>query len=168
MNQYNIGEGLKKARLDAKITVKQISDQLIAKGFKASPNTIYSWENNNSQPSPDALLYLCKQYGIPNPLNYFDIKLASQASYVNDVYNNLKQKLSNEESAMIEKYRLLSPAGQKVIDNNVGILFEYERSLHESSKAMQLDTLPDNVIDMPKRYLAHYDVRPSAGMGNLQ
>lgn len=66
-----IGETLKKCRLDANKSIKEISDLLISKGFKASEKTIYSWEAGNSQPSPDALLIMCKAYGITDVLGTF-------------------------------------------------------------------------------------------------
>lgn len=67
----SIGESLKKSRLESGMSVKQISDLLISKGFKASEKTIYSWENGNSQPSPDALLIMCKAYGVHDVLGTF-------------------------------------------------------------------------------------------------
>ena len=63
--KHKIGETLKKCRLDANKTVKEISDLLISKGFKASEKTIYSWEAGNSQPSPDALLIMCNAEKLP-------------------------------------------------------------------------------------------------------
>lgn len=66
-----IGETLKKCRLESGISVKEMSDLLISKGFKASEKTIYSWESGNSQPSPDALLIMCKSYGITDVLGTF-------------------------------------------------------------------------------------------------
>lgn len=67
----SIGEILKKCRLESGKSVKDISDLLISKGFKASEKTIYSWESGNSQPTPDALLIMCKAYGISDVLNTF-------------------------------------------------------------------------------------------------
>lgn len=67
----NIGKTLKQCRNAAGISVKEISDLLTAKGFKASESTIYSWENNNSQPTPGALLVMCKAYGVSDILGTF-------------------------------------------------------------------------------------------------
>ncbi len=67
----SIGETLKKCRLESGKSVKEISDLLISKGFKASEKTIYSWENGNSQPTPDALLIMCKAYGVSDILTTF-------------------------------------------------------------------------------------------------
>lgn len=67
----SIGEILKKCRLESGKSVKDISDLLISKGFKASEKTIYSWENGNSQPTPSALLIMCKAYGIDDVLGTF-------------------------------------------------------------------------------------------------
>ena len=33
--------------------------------------TIYSWENGNSQPTPDALLVMCRAYGVEDVLGTF-------------------------------------------------------------------------------------------------
>lgn len=74
MESKKMGAALKCARVAAGISVKEISDLLTLLGFKASPNTIYSWENDNSQPTPDALLYMCQKYGIADPLKYFGYK----------------------------------------------------------------------------------------------
>ena len=67
----SIGETLKKCRLNAGKSVKEISELLVSKGFKASEKTIYSWESGNSQPTPDALLIMCKAYGITDVLGTF-------------------------------------------------------------------------------------------------
>ena len=67
----SIGETLKKCRLNAGKSVKEISDLLISKGFKASEKTIYSWESGNSQPSPDAFLIMCKAYNLSDILRTF-------------------------------------------------------------------------------------------------
>ena len=68
---YDIGRTLKKCRNDAQMSVKQVSELLTQKGYKASESTIYSWENGNSQPTPGALLIMCKAYGITNVLETF-------------------------------------------------------------------------------------------------
>lgn len=67
----DIGKTLKQNRNKAGISVKEISDLLTNKGFKASESTIYSWENGNSQPTPSALLIMCKAYGISDVLGTF-------------------------------------------------------------------------------------------------
>lgn len=104
---FEIGSTLKKYRNEAKISVKQISDILISKGFKASEKTIYSWESGNSQPTPDALLIMCDAYGIKDVLSAFGY----------DGYNDDGSLLLNlEEIKHIEKYRSLDATGQKHVD----------------------------------------------------
>ena len=66
-----VGETLRKCRIAAGKSVKEISELLIHNGFKASEKTIYSWENGNSQPTPDALLNMCKAYGVEDVLGTF-------------------------------------------------------------------------------------------------
>lgn len=67
----SIGQLLRKAREESKISVEEISKELESKDVRASKKTIYSWENGNSQPTPYAFLYMCKRYGIQNPTVYF-------------------------------------------------------------------------------------------------
>ena len=99
----DIGNTLKECRSRAKISVKEISDLLTNKGYKASESTIYSWENGNSQPTPGALLTMCQAYGIDDVLSTFG-------------YNGYKEdgslQLNLNEIDHIEKYRLLDPHGK--------------------------------------------------------
>ena len=61
MASENIGKLLREARINANISVEKISEELISLGFKAGKNTIYSWENGNSQPdSGCATVYVQK------------------------------------------------------------------------------------------------------------
>lgn len=62
VDNKTFGSQLKKNRIFAKKTVAEVSEYLTAKGYKASEKTIYSWESGRSQPSPDALLDLCRYY----------------------------------------------------------------------------------------------------------
>lgn len=113
---YDIGKILKKYRTASNISVKQISDILTEKGFKASDKTIYSWETGNSSPTPDALLVMCEIYGINDVLSAFG-------------YNNKKTSektvLTYFENNMIEKYRCLDNYGKELV--NIIIDKEFER-----------------------------------------
>ena len=66
-----VGETLRKCRIAAGKSVREMSELLTANGFKASEKTIYSWENGNSQPTPDALLVKCRAYGVEDVLGTF-------------------------------------------------------------------------------------------------
>ena len=63
-----VGETLRKCRIAAGKSVREMSELLTSNGFKASEKTIYSWENGNSQPNPDALLVMCQAYGVKDVL----------------------------------------------------------------------------------------------------
>lgn len=104
---YNFGNVLKKCRSNANMTVKQVSDLLTQKGFKASESTIYSWENGNSQPTPGALLTMCNAYGVDDILNTF--------GYDNSQKDNSFHADASERD-MIEKYRRLDPHGKEMIE----------------------------------------------------
>ncbi len=127
----DIGITLKDYRNAVKMSVKQISDILTSKGFKASESTIYSWENGNSQPTPGALLTMCKAYGINDVLTAFG-------------YDGHKEdgspQLNIKEVDMVEKYRILDDHGKDIVDT----LLEKEYSRCEEI---------DKVIELDKSYL---------------
>ena len=108
----NVGEVLKNARKQAEISVKDVSEFLTRKGFRASENTVYSWENNNSQPTPDALLLLCEYYGIKDVLYAFGYDGGLTES---------EFTCNTTEQSLIEKYRFISKneAAKGIVDNAV-------------------------------------------------
>lgn len=69
--EKNIGNALRKARIDVGLSVEEVSVNLTRKGYKALEKTVYSWESGNSQPKPDVLLELCTLYGIKDVLGTF-------------------------------------------------------------------------------------------------
>lgn len=120
----NIGKILKESRISSGISVKEISELLINKGYKASESTIYSWENENSQPTPGAFLVMCSAYGITNVLTTFGF----------DGYNEDGSiRLNINEINVIEKYRALDPHGKEMVDFT--LLKEWERSTTEAKTA---------------------------------
>lgn len=106
--KHNLGKTLKKCRLDANKTIKEISDLLISKGFKASEKTIYSWENGNSKPSPDAFLIMCKDYGITDVLGVFGY---SEENHTNTSATltlcTKDEDFTKDELSKIEEYKRL-------------------------------------------------------------
>lgn len=133
-----IGKILKESRISSNISVKEISDLLVNKGYKASESTIYSWENENSQPTPGAFLVMCEAYGIKNILTTFG-------------YNGYKKdgslQLNMKEIDMVEKYRDLDPHGKDIVD--IVLQKEWERSTAEKPKA-------NNIVPMAVREDATY------------
>lgn len=126
----NIGIILKKSRNEAKMSVKQISDILTQKGFKASESTIYSWENGNSQPTPGALLVMCGEYGIKDILKTFGY----------DGYNEDGSiQLNINEVDLVEKYRTLDTHGKDIVDIVLN---------KESERMTELKTSQATVIDI--------------------
>ena len=101
----SIGEILKKCRLESGKSVKDISDLLISKGFKASEKTIYSWESGNSQPTPDALLIMCKAYGISDVLSTFGYAEPSEPTTL--AAHKDGEDFTPEELDKIEQYKKL-------------------------------------------------------------
>lgn len=136
---YSIGETLKKCRIDAGKSVKEISDLLISKGFKASEKTIYSWEKNNSQPTPGALLIMCKAYGINDVLETFGY---GHKKNVDSEIHRTDFLVSLDEKEHIEKYRKLDNDGRKLVDTVT--LLEVKRT--------------NELQDVYKRYMAYAEI----------
>lgn len=135
----SIGETLKKCRIKAGKSVKEISDLLISKGFKASEKTIYSWEKNNSQPTPGALLIMCKAYGINDVLETFGY---GQKKNSDSETNCTDFLVSLDEKEHIENYRLLDDDGRELIDTVT--LLEVQRT--------------NKLQDTYKRYMAYAEI----------
>lgn len=122
---HNIGNILKKYRVDSGMSVKEISDILTNKGFKASEKTIYSWENGNSSPTPEALLEMCTLYGVSNILEAFGY----------DGYNNNGSlQLNIHEINLIEKFRKLDKYGKEIVT------FIIEKELMRSEELIKLSS----------------------------
>lgn len=120
----NIGKTLKELRISSGISVKEISDILVSKGYKASESTIYSWENENSQPTPGAFLVMCSTYGIKNVLNTFGYNGYNEDGSI---------QLNLKEIEHVEKYRALDPHGKEMVDFT--LQKEWERSTAEAEKS---------------------------------
>ncbi|WP_276950636.1 LexA family transcriptional regulator [Acetatifactor muris] len=157
-----IGKILKESRISSGISVKEISDLLVNKGYKASESTIYSWENENSQPTPGAFLVMCDAYGIKNILTTFG-------------YNGYKEdgsiQLNMKEVDMVEKYRFIStnsPDGASVVDT----VLDREYSIAEKLKSQKYNedsstSSPAATSVIPMRFLSYYQRMASAGSGEF-
>lgn len=131
MASENIGKLLREARINANISVEEISEALISLGFKAGKNTIYSWENGNSQPTPDALLYMCKRYHIRDILDYFGYKAPN---------TTLEMILTNpHEQKVITAYRA-QPKMQEPVDRLLGIFEANDDKDPKTKKTVIIDS----------------------------
>lgn len=106
-----IGQALKDARMKAGFSVSDVSEVLIKKGFKASRKTVYGWESGVSQPSPDALLEMCRLYGVKDILSEFGY--SNNYSGVKVSSNSLDFSVS--EIRMVESFRGLDTYGKDLI-----------------------------------------------------
>lgn len=156
-----IGNILREARIKTKLSVKQISDILISKGYKASEKTVYSWESGNSRPDIEILMTLCDIYGIKDILKTFG-------------YNGYKEdgsiQLNMKEIEHIDKYRSLDSYGQETISyildretERVASLRKQEAHISELEKsALSGDT------QSPRTRIINYYYRlASAGTGQI-
>lgn len=149
--EKEIGKTLKECRISAKMTVKEISEILINKGYKASESTIYSWENENSQPTPGAFLVMCGAYGVKNVLNTFGY---------NGYNNDGSIKLNIKEIELIENYRILDDFGKKHIN------YELDRELERTTQAKEAANTIEHLqqhLAICSRFFAYYGRIAAAG-----
>ena len=103
---YEFGKILKGLRNQSGLSVKQVSSELTKKGIKASDSTIYSWENDNSQPTPGAFLMLCEMYGVKDILKTFGYDSTAGEADILPTLQELK---------LVERYRLLDDRDKGVV-----------------------------------------------------
>lgn len=142
----SIGNILREKRIEAGLSVKDISSRLTDKGYKASEKTIYSWESGNSQPSPEALLEMCDAYAIQDILSTFG-------------YNGYKEdgsiQLNVKEQEHMEKYRFISqhsPAGKETVD----FILSREHAIAEtlskqSARIAELESPEQKIVNIEDR-----------------
>lgn len=119
--ERQLGQKIKEARIAAGFSVADISSYLTDLGFKASVKTIYSWERDNSQPTPDAFLYMCDRYGITDPLEYFG-------------YGSIPSDADAGEDKLVTNYRSLNEEGQfKLVDYSDDLVTGGRYKKHDKS-----------------------------------
>lgn len=106
--EKDIGSILKEKRIEAGISVKEISDKLTQEGFKASDKTIYSWESGNSQPTPGALLSMCSIYGVEDILSTFGYDNRDENGFIKPTYKDFE---------LLEKYHYIDDLGRDSVDH---------------------------------------------------
>lgn len=150
-----IGNVLRESRINAKMTVEQVSKILTGHGYKASPKTVYSWENGNSRPDIEVLMKLCDIYGIKDILRTFG-------------YNGYKEdgsiQLNMKEVDIVEKYRQLDSHGKEMVDFT--LLKEWERSTTDQ-KQKDNSALQNSIPTDSTRIINYYYRLASAGTGQI-
>ena len=121
MDDKNLGNKLKEARIAAGKSVTEISAHLTSLGHKASEKTIYSWESGRSQPTPSALLDTCKFYGITDILTALGYKKPSSLVC-------REVPLSDEEIQIVQDYRNLDVHGKSIVKV---VITEEKRRMNE-------------------------------------
>lgn len=71
MKNEMIAKVLKEARKQNSLSVKEVVGRLRDKSIDVSIKTVYGWENGQSQPNADTLLFLCEIYNIKDILGTF-------------------------------------------------------------------------------------------------
>lgn len=138
----SIGSRIKEAREKAGYSQVKLSEIIgISKG------AIGNYESDKSSPKDVILFKIMETLHVD--ANYlFQDEMAKQDPDAD--------KLTDQESAHIKKYRLLTQAGKKTVDSMTVMLVEYESEVQEAE--------PDNII--PLRRLPEYEIGVSAGTGN--
>ncbi|MFT9057604.1 MAG: S24 family peptidase [Ethanoligenens sp.] len=144
-----MGALLRAAREAAGISVEQISKELESRNVKASKKTIYSWENDNSQPTPDPFLYMCTRYGIANPTEYFGYETIGHTAEPFAAYPTHYISLRPEYRAIVDA----------ASENAYGAQLKTDETVREILDKLPIEE-PDNLIYFPLS-----DQAVSAGTG---
>lgn len=116
----NIAKTLKRLRNESGYSVEQVSELLKKEGLKISPNTIYNYENEVSQPKADMLVLLCKIYKVTD----FDIFLDAEHKNMPTLST---QSTSTDEQQLLTKYRRLNDRGREKVTEYVDDLLDNEK-----------------------------------------
>ncbi len=140
MTKNKIADGLKKGRQEKGYSVKQVSEFLINKGFKAGEKTIYSWEGGNSQPTPDVFLTLCMYYEIDDVLENFGYEELKQNSNINTgkKINTVidTHTLSSEDETILSLYNQLDEGDKGEIRGEIKQMLKSEKYSNQEMKRM--------------------------------
>lgn len=148
-----IGSILRESRVNAKMSVEQVSNILTGCGYKASQKTVYSWENGNSRPDIEILMKLCDIYGIKDILRTFGYNGYNEDGSI---------QLNLKEIEHIEKYRSLDPYGQETVSYILDRECERVASLQkQEGRIRELEA-----ENTPTRIIAYYQRLASAGSGD--
>ena len=151
----SFGSILKRERIRANISVKEISEKLILKGFKAGISAIYNWENDISQPSPDILLNICREYGIADILDTFGYSGSDLYSF----------HLTSTGRRIGHLYEIAKPNDQKVVET---VLSPYDDGTFIPAETKKAPTKGrnDNIDNDGFVSIKVYDQPSAAGLGN--
>lgn len=159
-----IGNVLRESRLQSKKSVKEVSDFLTKRGYKASEKTIYSWESGNSKPDIDIFMRLCELYGIKDVLNAFGYREHTEEDEL---------QLSSKETEIIEKYRFITNYSiegavtiDTILDKEYTIAHELQRQKEYIAKLEALSKEPHNQ-NIKTRWINYYYRLASAGTGQI-
>lgn len=133
-----LGDKLREARVQKGMSVQEISDKLTGRGLKASPKTVYSWESGRSQPTPDALLYMCEQYGVSDVLAYF--------GYTDDPEG--PGTVTPEEMEHVRRYRQLSQESRRAVDGIIEAMLRDNGALPEEEERLSEPGPKDKLLPM--------------------
>lgn len=103
-----LGQRLKEARKNKKLTQKQLADKIGAKH-----NSVSNWENDQNKPDPDTIELICGVLDIePNYLLSKDMRTSSPT-------------VNHSEEELLHKYRSLDDKGKHTVDTILEM--EYNR-----------------------------------------
>lgn len=120
----SLGERIKEARKNAKLTQKELGEYCGVKD-----NTVSDWENNKTKPDADTVEIICKitktepntlfNYVIENKLNEIEEIKKEQLddlSALDNVLYSKKDKIDSVKSFPIEKQQVIANAVKSVLD----------------------------------------------------
>lgn len=146
--KMKISDRLKEIRTNRSFSRKQAAE------FLNMPYSTYTnYESGLREPASDILLEISDKYGVT--IDYL-LGKSDESHPITEVIKTFREQI------LVQKYRDLSDAGKSAIDKVLNSLSDYERAFRESTA-----TYCENIIDLPTRHSAHYEIGASAGTGNL-
>lgn len=108
-----VGDNIRKARINKKLSQKELADELSSKGFKVGNTTISNWESGFSKPDPDTISALCEI--LNTDANYLlDFTKEDNYSEIDNLLFSKAKDLSDEDKMVVMN---VIEAIKKKVDN---------------------------------------------------
>ncbi len=112
---------IRSARIEKKLTQKQLAEELSKLGFRTSNTAIANWESGLNKPDVDTLGAICKI-------------LNKDGNYFFDIKNNNVSSIDENESKILYYYNKLNETGKIKAIENIRDLTEIPKYISKEKK----------------------------------
>ena len=96
----SVGDNIRRARINNKLSQKELADELSLKGYKVGNTTISNWESGFSKPDPDTISALCEI--LDTDANYLlDFSKEENNSEIDNLLFSKAKDLSDEDKMAV-------------------------------------------------------------------